>query len=718
VNRSHFCCLDKHLPIVLAALALLGTLLGSPPARALTIGVSFGASLAAEPVDGRVLLLVSTDDETEPRFQVRAGFRAIQVFGVDVDGLAPGQEARFDEAVFGYPVDSLRDLPRGEYWVQAVLHRYETFHRADGHTVKLPMDRGEGQHWNLAPGNLFSTPKKVRLDPAEKHHILVALDQVIPPIPEPADTKYVRHIKIESPSLSKFWGRPMYLGAHVLVPEGFDEHPERRYPLMIFHGHFPDDFGGFRTRPAPADLPCQLSERFGVDCYNRIQLEEAYAFYQQWISPDFPPFLIVEIQHANPYYDDSYAVNSANLGPYGDAITYELIPEIEKRFRGIGEGWARFLYGGSTGGWEALAAQVFYPEEYNGTFAACPDPIDFRAYTQVNLYEDDNAYYREGPFTRTARPGHRNYLGAVDLTLEDYNHLELVLGTKSRSGDQYDIWQAVYSPVGEDGYPKPIWDKKTGEIDREVAHHWRENYDLRHILERDWATLGPKLVGKIHIYCGDMDNYYLNNAVYLTEAFLESTENPPYGGEVDYGDRAEHCWNGDHENGNHISRLRYNTMYLPKIAKRLEATAPEGADLGGWQRWQRLTQGGSTMAKVLGVGGVFFKSEDPKALSAWYGEHLGFRISEYGGTEFFARDLPENAYTVWSPFKASTTYFEPSDQAFMINLMVDDLDGMLARVVASGAKQVGEIDESEFGRFAWFLDPDGNKVELWQPPAP
>jgi hypothetical protein len=463
-----------------------------------------------------------------------------------------------------------------------VLHRYETFHRADGHVVKLPMDRGEGQRWNLAPDNLYSTPVRIHLDPAADQRIEIVLDQVIAPIPEPQDTPWVKHVKVQSPLLSEFWGRPMHLGAHVLLPAGFDEHPDARYPLMIFHGHFPADFGGFRTTPPDPELKCEYSERFGVDCYNRIVQQEAYDFYQTWIGDDFPRFLVIEIQHANPYYDDSYAVNSANLGPYGDAITHELIPYIEKRFRGLGEPWARFLYGGSTGGWEALAAQVFYPDEYNGCFAACPDPIDFRAYTMVDIYDDDNAYYVEGEFTRLARPGHRNWLGEVDATLEDWNHMELALGTDSRSGDQYDIWQAVYSPVGEDGYPAPIWDKLTGEVDHQVAEHWKR-YDLRYILQENWATLGPKLEGKIHIYCGDMDNYYLNNAVYLMEEFLESTTDPYYGGEVDYGDRAEHCWNGDHENPNAISRLRYNTLYLPRILQRIEESAPEGADLTSWR---------------------------------------------------------------------------------------------------------------------------------------
>lgn len=304
--------------------------------------------------------------------------------------------------------------------------------------------------------------------------------------------------------------------------------------------------------------------------------------YQQWTSEDFPRFIAIEIQHQNPYYDDSYAVNSANLGPYGDAITYELIPHIEQLYNGVGEGWGRFVYGGSTGGWEALAVQVFYPEEYNGAFAACPDPIDFRAYTAVNLYEDENAYYTDGPFRKTLRPGMRDGKGMLKSSLRDMNYRELALATNGRSGDQWDIWQAVYSPSGENGYPKPIWDKRSGEIDKEVAEYWKENYDLRYIMERDWEKLGPDLQGKIFLYCGDMDNYYLNNAVKLTEEFLESTTDPYYSGEVDYGDGAEHCWNGDQENPNYISRLRYNTMYLPKITQRLKETAPKNHRLKNW----------------------------------------------------------------------------------------------------------------------------------------
>jgi hypothetical protein len=350
----------------------------------------------------------------------------------------------------------------------------------------------------------------------------------------------------------------------------------------VNHGHFPYTFGDFREEPPDPDLEPVFSERFHWEGYNITQQEYAYAFYKEWTGPDFPRMIIIEVQHANPYYDDSYAVNSENLGPYGDAINYELIPYVEEKFRGIGEGWARFTYGGSTGGWEALAVQVFYPDFFNGCFAACPDPIDFRAYTVVDIYEDKNAYYMDALWKRTPRPGKRDWLGHISVTLEQTNHRELVLGTHSRSGDQWDIWEAVYSPVGKDGYPKRIWDKMTGEIDPKVAQYWKENYDLRYILQRDWKTLGPKLKGKIHIYCGDMDNYYLNNAVYLMEDFLENSD-PYYDGEVDYGDRFEHCWNGDHERPNATSRLRYHQMYVGKILDRMEKTAPRGADLSSWR---------------------------------------------------------------------------------------------------------------------------------------
>jgi hypothetical protein len=555
-----------------------------PPLRpSASVAVSFPASRSATPLDGRLLLLVSTDSTSEPRFQIADGPGTQVVFGTDVDGWAPGKDVTVGADAFGYPVRSLADLPPGRYWVQALLHRYETFRRSDGHVVKLPPDRGEGQQWNRKPGNLYSTPQWMPLDARLRIRNVIALDQEIAPIPDPQDSKYIRHVTIVSERLSKFWGRPVTIGANVLLPEGYDTHPNARYPLVVNHGHFPYTFDGFRAEPHDPSAPCTYSARFRLDCYNRIEDSLAHDFYRTWTGPNFPRVLLIDIRHPTPFYDDSYAVNSANNGPYGDAIMYELIPEVEKRFRGIGQGWARFTYGGSTGGWEAMAVQMFYPEEFNGAWIACPDPIDFRAYTVVDIYQDRNAYYLDSPWKRTPRPAQRNWLGQVSATLEETNHRELALGSKGRSGDQWDIWQAVYSPVSADGYPKPIWDKLTGEIDRSVAEYWREHYDLGHILRRDWKTLGPKVRGKLKLYVGDMDNYYLNNAVYLVEDFLKTVNDPPADAEVDYGDRAEHCWNGDHTRPNAYSRLRYHQMFIPRIMDQIRRNHPAGADTVSWR---------------------------------------------------------------------------------------------------------------------------------------
>ncbi len=586
--------------VIALALAVVAAAIAACASRAsadarLRVALSFPASVSSVPLDGRMLLLLSTDGGQEPRFQITDNDRTQQVFGVDVDGLQPGQESLIDASVLGYPVASLSKVPAGEYWVQGLLHVYETFKRADGHTVKLPPDRGEGQQWTSAPGNLYSARVKVRIDPGSATTVRISLDKKIPPLTDLPDSRYVKHVRIQSERLTKFWGRPMYLGAILVLPEGWDSHPDARFPVAVFHGHFQREVFPWRESPPDPKLPApdlagiarycpnghegELCTKYG---YEAVLQEYGYALYKQWTGAGFPRVIMVNIQHANPYYDDSYAVNSENLGPYGDAITYELLPYIEKTFRGLGP-WARGLYGGSTGGWEALAAQVFYPDQFNGTFANCPDPIDFRRFTNINIYEDKNAYAIEGPWRRTPRPGYRDFLGQTLSTIEQMNTRELVLGTKSRSGGQWDIWEAVYSPVGVDGYPQRIWDKATGVIDPKVAAYWRDHYDLVHIMTRDWPTLGPKLRGKITLNAGLSDNVFLNNAVYLAEEFLKSATNPPAEATVDYGLRDEHCWSGDHEHVNAISRLTYSNRFIPKLAEHWQKTAPSGADTKSWR---------------------------------------------------------------------------------------------------------------------------------------
>ena len=564
--------------LLLALLAVGGAeAQGSP-----RFAVSFPASRSTAPQDGRLILLISADSTAEPRFQMADGLTTQLAFGIDVDGWRPGQLAIVDGRAWGYPKRSLKEVPAGRYRVQALLNRYQTFKRSDGHTVKLPPDQGEGQQWNSKPGNFYSAPRWISFDPKRPASVAISLDLEIPPAPPPRETPYVKYERIQSKLLTDFWGTPTYLAAWVLLPEGFDSHPNARYPLAIYHGHFPAQFGGFRPEPPDPNLKPDYSARFSLAGYNRIQQELGHQFYRDWTGPNFPRALVIEIQHPTPYYDDSYAVNSANNGPYGDAIMKELVPHIERKFRGIGQGYARITYGGSTGGWEAMAVQMFYPDEFNGAFVACPDPIDFRQYTNFSIYDEDNAYWPKSRWKTTHRPAHRNYLGQVDATVQDANYHELAIATKGRSGGQWDVWQSVYSPVGADGYPKPIWDKVTGVIDKSVAEYWREHYDLTHILKRDWQTLGPKLRGKLHIYVGEMDNFYLNNAVYLAEDFLK-TADPPADAIVDYGARDEHCWNGDHTRSNAYSRLRYHQMFLPRIIEQIRKNGPPGADTTSWR---------------------------------------------------------------------------------------------------------------------------------------
>jgi S-formylglutathione hydrolase FrmB len=324
----------------------------------------------------------------------------------------------------------------------------------------------------------------------------------------------------------------------------------------------------FQTHPPSADLkPGPLKAQ-----------EAAYKLYQDWTSGRLPRAIIMTIQHANPYFDDSYAVDSANVGPYGTAITQELIPYIEKKYRAIGQGWARAVFGGSTGGWEALGSQVFYPEFYNGAWVFCPDVVDFRAYPTTNIYEDKNAYWLDGPFGRVPRPSMRQADGTLLSTMETMNRYELVLGTKGRSGEQFDIWQAVFSPAGKDGYPAPIFDKRTGEIDHDIAKYWKEHYDLSAIMQRDWKTLGPKLAGKLHFYVGEADTYYLDRAVHLMKDWMENTTDPYYRGSFEFGVRKPHCFTGEYDRS--VGMVQH---YLPQMIEHMEATAPPEADVKSWK---------------------------------------------------------------------------------------------------------------------------------------
>jgi hypothetical protein len=533
-----------------------------------------------KPLDGRLLLIVSTAANPEPRMAVNEGLGTQQIFGVDVDSARSGV---IDGSTPGYPRASFAQIPAGDYTVQAVLNIYETFHRADGRTLKLPMDQGEGQHWNRKPGNLYSEPVKIHFDPAAGATVRLELTKTIPPVEPPADTKFIKHVRIESKLLSAFWGRPMYVGAIVLLPDGFEEHPDARYPVLYSQGHFAQTFNTFRETPQPPGANGGRGGRGG----RGGGVDYPYKLYQDWTSGRLPRMLIVLTQDANPFYDDSYAVNSANVGPYGDALTQELYPYVEKQFRGIGEPWARTVYGGSTGGWRALALQVFYPDFFNGAWVFCPDPIDFNAYAMVNLYKDDNAFWPKSQWKSVPIPMARDANGTITSDMDDAIRFELVLGTRGRSAEQFDIWQAVYSPVGEDGYPALIIDPRTGAIDHKVSAYWKEHYDLDYIMQRDWKTLGPKLIGKLHFAVGELDTYYLERAVHLTQQFLDSTREPgkgPYADATfDFGPGRPHGYSGDIFLPAAVASGTLQQRMMPAMLEQMLRSAPAGADTRSWR---------------------------------------------------------------------------------------------------------------------------------------
>ncbi len=536
--------------LVVGALALGGS---SSPVAAQAgprFEVSVARSAHAEPITGRAYVAISRLTDTSGTPIRRTGESGDPLFGINIDNLAAGRPAIIGASAFGHPVRSLRDIPAGRYRVQPFVNVYTKFARADGKTVWLHMDQWEGQQWKTSPGNIYGDPVTITWNPKSSTPVKLVADKVIPPVQVPADNESVKRIKLQSALLSKWWGHPIFLGATILLPRDYDKHPDVKYPVVYQHGHF--------SLRAPGG--------FGATTGNGA------AFTSYWNADGTPRVILVTLQHPSPYYDDSYGVNSENNGPYGDAIMQELLPAIETQFRVLRQPWARLLTGGSTGGWISLAHQVMYPDSYGGTWSLCPDGVDFRYHQIVDIYADSNAYWRKrGSWMSIDRPDSRRPDGNIQTMMKDENWFELAVGDKSRSGGQWDIWEATYGPVGNDGYPVPIWNKKTGVIDKKVADYWKQHYDLRNILETNWATLGPKVADKINVYVGDADSYFLNMGVHKLDEFLKKTSNPKHTGEIVFQPMAPHCW------GPSLQEL------IPTMTSHMEKAAPSGADLKSWR---------------------------------------------------------------------------------------------------------------------------------------
>ena len=465
--------------------------------------VTLDPSLPAQP-SGRLLVVMASSDRVEPRRLIgRTGRTATPTVGVDVPALAPGDRVILDATAAAFPIEGLADLPAGEYHVQAVLDTNRDI-RSPG-----------------APGSLYSEPLQVALEPAQNEPVRLTLSRRIPDEQLPPDEEYLRFVKIRSDLLTQFHGRPIYVRAGVILPPGFEQEPERRYPLRVH-------IGGYGSR------------------YTRVgsMMRPGSPFRDAWLAADAPRMVLLHLDGAGPN-GDPYQVNSANNGPYGDAVTQELIPYVEREFRGIGEPHARVLDGGSTGGWVSLALQIFYPDFFNGAWASCPDGVDFSAFQLVDIYSGDSAYVDEQGHEL---PSARNRNGRVRFTMRHEVQMENVLGrgdSWTMSGRQWGAWNAAYGPRGQDGRPVPLWDPETGVIDRSVTRHW-EPYDLRLVLEQHWDELAPKLRGKLNIWVGEMDDYYLNNAVHLLDEFLQTK--PSIDARIAFGPDRGHCWTGISQN--------------------------------------------------------------------------------------------------------------------------------------------------------------------------
>jgi hypothetical protein len=405
-------------------------------------------------------------------------------------------------------------------------------------------DQWEGQRWQRSPGNLYSKAIKMHIDPASGAVRMIA-DQVIPRVTVPADTEYVKHIKFKSELLSKFWGRPVYLGAVVLLPRDY-ERTTIRYPIDYVQGHF------------------SLEAPYRFDGQNE--------FSKAWMSDHFPRMIAVTLQHPNPYYDDSYLVNSPNVGPYDDALMQELIPAIEKQFRVIGEPYARVVSGGSTGGWISAYLQIFHPTFFGGAWCSCPDAVTFSDVEGVNFYKDDNAFFKMYDWRPVPTINSRFTNGQAIQTSEQRNRYELVSGTHGRSGEQIDVWSAVWGPAGEDGFFKPAFDKSTGKIDKDVVAYWRDHWDLLEYLKRNWATVGPQLKDNLYFFAGDADTYFLNNSTMELDAWLKTTTAPHSQAQFMYGNLKPHCWQGPVTPAQRVI----------EIAQHIQRHKPEGADTPWW----------------------------------------------------------------------------------------------------------------------------------------
>ena len=393
------------------------------------------------------------------------------------------------------PAWNLEAVPAGTYYVQILWDQDQTESRID------------------APGNLISAVKKVEIN--QNSTLQFNLNEVIPERTI-IENPLVKYFEMTSDTLSAWWGKPVLVKASVLLPSGFYDHPDASYPVRYHVA----GYGGRYTR------------------INRV-MDPENPFSSWWTSGDAPQIITIYLDGEGPF-GDSYQLDSDNSGPYGYALTHELGPKIEALYRGAGTPKLRFVDGCSTGGWVSLALQLYYPDFFNGCWSYSPDAIEFNNYQLINIYKDKNAFTNEYGLER---PVMRETSGEPMMLMREFINYENVQGktdTYVTSGGQFSAHTALYSPKGTDGLPVPLFDPFTGDIDPNVAEHWKK-YDLTLYSQENWTSLGPKVQGKLNIWMGDMDNFYLNLGTRAFDEFIQSTDNPHSDAVIRFTPMKGHC---------------------------------------------------------------------------------------------------------------------------------------------------------------------------------
>lgn len=488
-----------------------------------TTKISFSLSVKNElktsfKSNGRLLLYVSEKNDFEPRYSSVYNGKPL-IFGTNIKN--------WDQNKTIY-------LDGNDDWIKTTEWDFNTIPLKEYYIQVVWVQNKEKESQNNAPGNLYSEPIKINTSKKQKAEIV--LSKIIP------NRKLEKHnlvkfFEIKSEILSKWWNKRMGLKASILLPSGYENNPNKKHPVR-YH------IGGYGER------------------YTRINdLVKNEKFMSWWTSNEAPQIITVFLDGEGPF-GDSYQIDSENSGPYGQALIQELIPKIEQQFRINGRPETRFVDGCSSGGWVSLALQLFYPENFNGCWSYSPDPVSFKKMQLVNIYEDENVFYNRQDYLR---PSMRSLYGDPIFSVKQevlVENVEGITNSYTTSGGQWGAWNALYSPKGKDGLPKAMFDPVTGKIDKEVAKHWKK-YDLLAYTSANWQQLGPKLKGKIHIWMGDMDNFYLNNALRDFNEYLKTTENPKSDAEINFTPMKEHCSNYSHE------------LVLKEIQKRLKEIKAE-----------------------------------------------------------------------------------------------------------------------------------------------